>query len=378
MKLDAEEILELVGELEDERAEYNHAADTWEAMWRLSSFTRTPKQAIMLDGEEQVTLPVPYNVVTLAMRMMADDPTILVPTSSVEKDDETAATKRKRFLTALWQRTNRQQRANVVVGMKWQAYTLGRFCLDIKWVRDEYPEKLKDRYLPILPRNLDPRNVGIKHGPLHTEYAFHKIEKERRWIRQMYPDVTFGAKGEDSEECTVIDFWWFDDKGEVWNAILVDEDFAVKPVKTLYPDIPIIEGYGDTAPVEDETYKGMSILHPIKDLWPYQNRLASKLGTSLLYYLDPIQILNKAGTGDVKVKPGGMIRLGKDDKFTLVSPSVNLPLMEAMMGLVDAQTSMSLGWGKNLEALRLATLLTCSRNRQRAEPTPYATTWKIR
>ncbi len=58
----------------------------------------------MLDGEEQVTLPTPYNAVGLATRMVADDPTVMCPISTVEKDDDEAATVRQQFLTAVWQK----------------------------------------------------------------------------------------------------------------------------------------------------------------------------------------------------------------------------------------------------------------------------------
>jgi hypothetical protein len=346
MRLTEQEILDLVGELEDERAEYVEMADAWEAMWLMSAFKRTTKQAIMLDGEEQVTLPTPYNTVGLACRMIADDPTVLCPNSTVEKDDDDAATVRQLFLTAMWQKSNRNHRGNVVANLKWQAFTLGRFSYEVLWVWDELTEQEQtDGELPILIRELDPRQCGVRHGPLHVEYAFHKVEKQIRWVRAMYPDVKLEVKGEDDNtKIEIVDFWWRDKEGGIWNAVLVEDKFGMDPILTEYPDIPIIEGYGDSAPTAKESHRGLSILHPISNLWPYQCRLASKIATGILYYFNPIQVL-KTKTGkskrDIPVGSGELISLGQDDSFELVSPGVNMPLAEAMLGMVDSHISTS-------------------------------------
>ena len=43
----------------------------------------------------------------------------------------------------------------------------------------------------------------------------------------------------------VIDFWWCNgEMTEVWNAVIVDEEFLLPPTKTDYKFVPLIDGLG--------------------------------------------------------------------------------------------------------------------------------------
>jgi hypothetical protein len=70
----------------------------------------------------------------------------------------------------------------------------------------------------------------------------------------------------------------------------------------------------------------------------------SKIATGANYYFDPIQVLKtKSGKvkDDIPIGPGKMIALSQDDSFELVSPAVNMPLAEALLGIVDSHISTS-------------------------------------
>jgi hypothetical protein len=180
MKLEIGDILERVGRTEGEMEQYRQIADVWESMWRLQVFKRTPKQAIEQDGQEQVTLPTPFNIVNLAQRLFSTTPKIDVPPLQATKEADDGAAKCEQWLQAMWQAVNRQQRRNIIADATWWTMVRGRNVFEVKWVEDDLPEKLRKKRLPILVRTLDPLNVGIKHGPLFVQWAYHKYTDDRR------------------------------------------------------------------------------------------------------------------------------------------------------------------------------------------------------
>ncbi len=355
MKLTTEEILSHVLDTEKARAGYVQAADVWEKMWTLQLYDRTPRQVLLREGREQVTLPTPYNIVHLARRLIASEPQIEVPSEDNEHDDDDSADKRQRWLSAFWQRTNREQRRDIIADAAWQVLVRGRCVFEVKWIQEELPERYKENRLPVLLRTLDPLNVGVKTGPLYTEYAFHKYRQERGLAAQRYPnlkksslwrenDTRYGALSGQASEIEIVDYWYCDGDGAVWNAVLADGIFAKQPKKTPYPDIPIIEGYGDASPLEDEEYKSLSILHPIKDLWPYQCRLASQVGTGLLFYFWPaILVSNEMGqeVPDLDIRPGVTTPVPMGTKVEMIRGDVNVPLAQTMLTQVDAHIQQS-------------------------------------
>lgn len=355
MKLTIEEIDARVKDTEQSRAGYTAAAAVWEKMWTLQLFDKKPQDTLTREGREQVTLPTPYNVVHLARRLIASEPRIEVPSEDNESDDDDSADRRQRWLGAFWQRTNREQRRDLIADIAWQVLVRGRCVLEVKWVYEELPKRLKGNRLPVLVRTLDPLNVGIKTGPLYTEYAFHKYRQERGLAAQRYPNIKKSSIWRDNEtrynrysgkasEVEVVDFWYCDGDGAVWNAVTVDGIFAKQPKKTDYPDIPIVEGYGDSSPIEDEEFKSLSILAPIKDLWPYQCRLASQVGTGLLYYFWPaILVSNEMGqqVPDLDIRPGVTTPVPMGTKVEMVRGDVNVPLAQTMLQAVEGQIQQS-------------------------------------
>lgn len=346
--MDIDEIKWRVDDLESKRADYRKAAEVWERMWMLKVFKQTPEQA-QRENKEQVTLPTPYNIVMLAKRLVNTEPRIEVPSGTGENDDDESADKRERWLTAFWQRVTREQRRDILADAVWQVLVRGRFCLEAKWIQPLLPPRLQGSRLPILVRTLDPLQVGVKQGPLWTEYAYHKYREEYRLVKQRYPKIKGLQRpnyyGGDVQDCEVIDFWWTDGKdGAIWNAVIVEGEFAQKPVRTAYPDIPIVEGFGDSAPLSSEEHRGMSILHPIKDIYPYSCRLASQIGTGLLYYFWPaITVTNESGmeVPNLNIAPGTTTQLPRGTQVDVLRPDVNMPLGQAMLGLIDTNVQMS-------------------------------------
>lgn len=343
MKLTVDEILERVSNTESERAGYKAVAEEWERMWRMDVWPQTWKQA-MAEGREQVTLPTAYNTVNLAMRLFASEPKIEVPPCHPTEGKDGQANLRERWLRAAWMTADYQQRRSIVSDLVWQSLVRGRHAVEVKWVKEELPEKLKEKRFPILIRTLDPLNVGVREGPLWTEYAFHKYTQKVNQISQRYPtikrrdSIKEKIRRNSELELDVVDMWWTGDDGSVWNGVVVDQEFVKKPVQTDYPFIPIIEGFGDSAPIAGEAYKGISILHPMKDLYYYQCRLASQMGTGLMYYFWPMLIAtNEEGReiDDFEVRPGQLLRPPPGTKIDQVAPSPNVPLAQSVLGQVD-------------------------------------------
>lgn len=350
MKLTIDEIKEWVDAIESKQGEYRTAARTWEAMWNMEVFDRTPKQAIEQDGQEQVTLPVAYNVVHLAQRLISSHPRIEVPSEIAEEDDDQAAQVRQRWLAALWQRVNRQAGRDVIADAVWQALVRGRFCFQVLWVYDQMLERLRKTSLPMIVRTLDPLNVGVKRGPLYVEYAYHKDRQTVSAIRQMFPDLEVGkgarrkSRGKGEDKLDVIDMWWVGDEGAIWNAVVVDDQFAKEPVATDYLHIPIVLGLGDTAPIDSKIGQGYSILHPLKDIYPYMCRLASQIGTGLLAYFWPaILVENEMGAEvpDLEIGPGKTTPIPAGTKVNVLRADVNVPLANNMLGILDTHMQMA-------------------------------------
>jgi hypothetical protein len=109
---------------------------------------------------------------------------------------------------------------------------------------------------------------------------------------------------------------------------------------TKYPDLPFVEACGDSAPLASEEYRSLSILHPIKDIWPYACRLASLIGTGLLFYFWPaITIQNEAGleVPSLEFRAGTTTTLPAGTRVEMLRGDVNVPLAQQMMAQMQAQ-----------------------------------------
>lgn len=364
MKLTEAEILDRVSATEAARNGWALQAVQWEDMWKLKQFTRTPQQAVEQDSQEQVTLPIPRNVVNLAQRLISTTPKIDVPSATVTAEGDKLAEKIEQWLTAAFQAINRQQSRNLISDLTWQSLVRGRAAVEIKWIGELIPKHMKDKFFPILVRTLDPLSVGVNRGPFYTNYAYYKQMTARMDVLAEFPkfkldDIVSDSKNNriasENEKLEVIDMWWRNHATwRIWNAVLVNGQFAKKPAETNYREIPILEIMGDSAPLDDEEYRAQSILAPIKELWQYQNRLASQMATGLLWHFWPaITVKSEAGTEvpDLVLKPGQTTNLEPGHTVEVISISPNVPMAQAVDGRIDAEmqnsTFPSLMYGKS-------------------------------
>lgn len=342
MTLEVSDILDKVDTHDRSMADYRRMAEVWESMWKLQAFERTAKEA-RAAGQEQFALPLPYNVVNLVMRLIADDPKIDCPARSTTQEDIDISERKERWLTSAWQMAAQQQRVNLISNAKWQAAVRAMPVFEVKWIRDELPDKLKDRRFPILIRNLDPLNVGIKYGPLWTEYAYHKYEASPTDIAQRYPkakdvlpdlDKKYTRRGR-KDKIEIVDYWYTEDDGSVWNAVLARDKFLKAPRKTNYAMIPIIAGGADVSMAKDPSYRSLSILHPLVEIWPAMSRLASQIATANLWYFWPhIAVQNENGMElpeNLVVKPGVTQPYPWGTRIEMVQMNPNVPLAGELM-----------------------------------------------
>ena len=346
MKLEIADIQERVTRLEDEQRPLFTMMDSWEKMYKLDAgYKKGWRDSVLQDGREQVTTPDPYNAVLLAMRLIPSEPKIDVPAADETEEAKDNAEQKERFLTAMYPRINDQQDMNVIEDHKWQLFALGNSPIQVLWIKEDLPEPLRKTQLPFLIRTLDPRNVGVKRGPHYVEYAYHKYDDEKLNVRQQYPtlkkwDEPKPRRGEETRDedslVEVTDFWWRTKDGEVWHAIIVDQEFALNPVKTDYPMIPIIYARGD--------HGGMSLLHSMDGLWQYKCRLASNLGTAALWYTWPNFVV-KSPMGheqsDIVIRPGETTHAIEGTVIDMVKPDVNAQLLESMLAKVDTSLQQS-------------------------------------
>lgn len=348
MKWEVEDVLEKVDKCESEKGEYRKFAVEWENMWRLQGFERSEKEA-QEQGYEQISLPIPYNTVHLLMRLMADDPKIDCPARDISDTETQISEKKERWLTAMWQMVGAQQRSNPIANAKWQSGVRGLHAFEVKWIEDVLPKHLKERRFPIMIRNLDPLNVGVREGPLYTEYAYHKYDADLTDIFQRYPQYRKKHKETEArrrsrgraETKAVVDFWYTDTDGVVYNCIVIEEEFVKKPTKMPCVFIPIVVGSADTSFSADKHWRSLSILHPIQDTWRAQNRLASMKLTQARWYADPhIAVMNEYGSEipDIQVKPGTTQQYPWGTQINPITFQPNQMLTDSTYELLDTQT----------------------------------------
>lgn len=333
MKCTVDEVIENVTDCESKDVQYRKLAEEAQSAWELKAFERTWKDAINVDGQEQVTLPTPFNDISLATRLLSSVPRVEIPAADETQEAETVAETKERWLTAAYQRINQQQRMNVVALLEYFSFLRGRHAFSVNWVRDDYPKKMQGKVFPILIRPLDPLNVGISRNPLYTDYAFHKYRSSVGKVKRRYPKLSL-EKYDSEDEVNVIDYWWTDpDKGDVWHCIVVDDEFGKKPIKTDYMHIPIVVGHGDLSNYLNDSWSSIPLLRPTIDLWKYQCRLTSQMATMNLWYSWPhVAVTNENGqdVGDIDIKPGNHKQYPMGTRFEVIQPRPDLMITQAI------------------------------------------------
>ena len=189
MTLTIDEILERVAWTEGERAGYNGRAARWESMWKLKVFKQSAEEA-WAEGKEQVTLPEPYDVVNLALRLLSNTPSIDVPAEDVDADKDESAERRQQFLAGLWHRSNREQRVNLVKNAAWMGLVRGRFAFDVRWIGDQLPRRLQGRRLPLL----DSGKISSTSTAIQLEKLSRKNEAKAEVLIDQIEQLPEGEK----------------------------------------------------------------------------------------------------------------------------------------------------------------------------------------
>lgn len=349
MTLELNDILERIDRTEDERSTYRKKCEQWEAMWKLDAGFEIKdwREAVTKHGKEQVTTPDPQNVVNLGKRLISTVPKIDVPPASQKDEDVERGKKVERWLAGAWWSMSQQQQKRILSHAAWYAFVRGRVVFDTRWIREELPPKLKKTAFPIQVRTLDPMNVAVKQGPLFVHWAYHKYEGDRLDLKQRYPHLKLWDKPRsprdarttsEADELVVVDYWWRDNT--VWNCVIVDDEFAVEPWETDYPEVPFTEVFGDDAPLKDEAYRGMSILEPIRELWPFECRQLSNMATGTLYYTWPFTTVENefgADTGNWEVRPGATQHVPFGTRITIHTPQFNIGALQTMADRLSAK-----------------------------------------
>jgi hypothetical protein len=370
MKLDAGEIEQLVSETEDRRSDWSRLADRMEQDWRLSRYRETREEKQDLDGIDIAVAPDPFNVIQRLQLLVHNEMRVEVPNISTKDDDAGRADTIVSWLLAFDVLSNRQQGSNHINDMTWQSGVLGRGASQILWIGDVIPEGTStEKILPIWRRTLDPRNVGVSRGPYWTDFAYHKYDTTRAFIQQRYPkfklpdEPKHQVQGYWNEKYQVIDFW-ARHQGSIWHSVVIGGghrnesrkgDFALGPDKTDYPDIPIIEWYGDGAPVADEQGRSVPLLYAIHELWKHKCDQWSSVATALKLYLNPVMVA-KGNFTDIEkqqitqVGPGAVAFLKPDQSLDVIRPDPNVPMVQAFLqmiqGGIDQATFASAAYGE--------------------------------
>jgi hypothetical protein len=357
-------ILDRVQRHEDSRTVYLQRAQKWEQMYRLDAgFNRTLHQAIA-EGQEQIILPTPFNVVNLSQRLLSTTPRIdVIPHDPADAESVKNAEQCEKWLTAMWDEVNWHNQRNVLSDAIWQSLVRGRFVFEVKWIKDKIPSHLRKTMLPFRITTLEPMNVGIRRGPIFTEYAYNRMEMPLLDVMREWPELEANSleksnlhsliqalkrnRSGKSEETMVsyIDYWETDpETGKVRNAVLVDDEFAKPLADTSYPDIPIVCGRGDYAVGLGDDYDGLSILHPLEGMWEYECRLASQMATALLWHFWPaITIQNETGqpVDDIEIGPGITTPVPAGTKIDMHRIEPNVPLAQNVYNQIEGYVQQS-------------------------------------
>lgn len=360
MKLSKDVILERFNRTEQMRAGYLALADEYEQMWRLDPGFSTSREQAISEGREQIVLPTPFNTVNLSQRLLSSTPRInVIPEDITDQEAVQNSELCERWLQAFWRHTGKDQKRNVLADAIWYALVLGRYAFEVKWVEKALPRLKRKIMLPIQVRALDPRNVGSWAGPYYTEWVYHTYETSLLEIVHKWPDLKnpdpqsrLGSyllmiddttrAGEDIT-VRVVDFWYVaEEDGSIWNCILVEDEFAKPPMKTDYPDLPIIVGRGDYGVNIGEEWDGLSILHPLRGLWQYECRLVSQMATGLLWHFWPAIVVKSEREGDdVVIGPGITTRMSVEEDIQIITIDPNVRLADTMYQHIDNMVQQS-------------------------------------
>lgn len=334
-----DDVLDIVGRIEDDRSSWVTVADQMEEMWSLRGLWDSESD----ETRTYVTSSSPYNAVETARRMLNTvDIQVECPAMYSTQQSDLNQDMKERWLKAMWRQARIERKENIIGSAYWQGLVLGQGVFQILWVKDSLPAGRRDRQMPFVIRTLDPRMCGFEEGPLYTQYAFYKPEMSVLSIRQQFPDYQGEADGEEDEEKEVIDFWWVSpDDGKVWNCVVVDNEFVMEPMATKYIDIPLVRFSGGYQPSSEEDMRHTSFLYPLRNSWEVTSDVLTMTATALMYHYFPVtRIVNEFGesVNDEPEVPGEVRQYPAGTQFPNVFNSPNQALANNLLQYMMEET----------------------------------------
>jgi hypothetical protein len=312
-----------------------------EDAFNLDAFEESVQQALD-DGREQATSGAPRSTIINAMKLVeAASPDIMVPTSGFDSTSDKAADMKQRWLLAMWQRASAQSGSSVIAKAFFNAIIHGRSYLQLFWASEIIPDALEGSLSPLMIIVSRYDECGTRDGPLYTEAGYRRLMMTISDAKQQFPDATFSVEPNEAEdnEIEVTDFWWVDqDSGDVWNAVLDDNDFVVSPYKTDYPLVPIVKIDGDFG-IKDKSESPRSLLDPMVDQWKYDSRLLTQAAQQVLTAAFPSwTISNEFGAAlpENPVKAGSTTIVPWGTRIDQIVPQSQLQVTNSMISRINA------------------------------------------
>lgn len=281
-----EQVRDAIKETESDRTALVRQMRTYEQAWKLDFWSKEEYEMAAAKGWRLYTSPETRNAVSLALNLLSGDIDVICPAYELTAEGAARSETCGKFLETLIEKQSKVSDMSLKDAVLWHGAVRGRMVIQVAWIWNQLNDEQKKFMPPILYRALDPMACGFKRDAYGTQWAFHKYKETISTAKNRYPkffkDKNLEGvpaqgmhKPEDRNQVEFTEFWYLE-KGEVYNAVLADNEFVVKPRKSIYPRIPMFERTNDPAPVSSgERWRSGSILEGMMGTWSEMNHLHS-------------------------------------------------------------------------------------------------------
>lgn len=306
MAWDITQVRDAIQETDSARTRLVQQMRVYEQAWQLDFWDAHTRDLAAAKGWRLYTSPETRNAIGLALNLLSGDVKVICPAYELTAEGERKSQACGKFLEMLIQKQSKISDMGIKDGVLFFGALRGRMVLQVAYIWDQLSEDQKKFMPPILYRALDPMACGFKRDAYGPQWAYHKYRESIGTAKQQYPKyfkdknlegVTKqdAHKPGDKTQVEFVDFWYMD-KGKVYNCVLADNEFVVKPRESIYPKIPIFERINDPAPVQDERYRSSSILEGMLGTWSEMNHLHSYHLTAVgKKYFPPLFLSDEEG-----------------------------------------------------------------------------------
>lgn len=286
--------------------------------WRLRDVQRAQEEEVRSlvepvkkQGFENITLNEPKVLWDTATALLSLSwPRFRIPmATNIEEEEKKRASKTERFFLGLLREMDNAQL------QRGQSSWLRQLAF---WVCSGWyscqPLVLEDDDGLYVQADLyDPSTVYPEWGARSLHRVVRKYETTLAYARTLCEanEWEFSKAGEDTNEITVINYWE-KRKGEVWNAVLMANEFVKPPtLEEHFRDVPFIVAPVSGTPViagdrNWQTKVGESIIHSNLGMYRQQNRWVSLMMQLIAWAAEPpIQDFTKTGRPKLKKQDMG-------------------------------------------------------------------------